>query len=94
MSILLEDLISDYIFVLLLVVHSDVCRPLSLDGVQPERHGVRRGQERHQSPLLQLVAQDGGVRLSGGTDGEAGRRVTNGDGEAGLGTDLLKSWIN
>ena len=82
--------LSDYVFVLLLVVHSDVGRPLSLDGVQPERHCVGRGQERHEGPLLQLVAQDGRVGLPGGADGEAGRCVTNGDRQAGLGADLAK----
>ena len=75
---------------LLLVIDADVGLPLSLDGVQAERHGVGRGQERHEGPLLQLVAQDGRVGLPGGADGEAGRRVTDGDGQARLGADLTK----
>ena len=61
---------------LLLVVHADVGLPLSLDSVQPKRHGVGRGQEGHERPLLQLVAQDRRVGLAGGADREAGRRVT------------------
>ena len=64
---------------LLLVVHADVGLPLSLDSVQPEGHGVGRGQEGHERPLLQLVAQDRRVGLPRGAHGEAGRRVTYGD---------------
>lgn len=42
-------------------------------------------EERHQSPLLELVAEDGRVRLSRGPHRQAGGRVPDSNCDAGLG---------
>ena len=62
-------------------------RPPPLDGVEAEGEGVGGGEEGHEGALLQLVAQDGGVRPAGGAHGQAGGGVADGNGQARLGSD-------